>query len=400
MVDTRKHSLTFASELSGLTKAQFSKFLKNNNNTTFYTLESLSKKQAKTYAKVIKDIKALPWKIFVIFDATLQGRSSLKSDNVKKFNHGHGFVIGHQWTNFILIVNDFIIPLVPIPFYSKNYCRKNGIKYKTEHKRVIEYIESLNLEEYIGPHNPSDVVALADSGYDNKNIEKTIVGKKWDFIITLKSSRGVKSEIQYEATGEKPKWIRVKDFFKNQRRLAWETIRIYTDNQEKREDFRIRHIIAWLKGVSKVHLICSERMKKGSQKRNFIVCSNLFASPEQILRGYKIRWKIEIFHKHVKMNLGFEDVAAKHFTSVESHVYLVYCAYILLNACPLGVPDSAKSLSEKQQYVAGILENKKIASILQKLTQIGGVESFKNELKSVLTDGETHKPLFAGYQIA
>lgn len=102
------------------------------------------------------------------------------------------------------------------------------------------------MEEYIGPHNPSDVVALADSGYDNKNIAKTIISKKWDFIIALKSSRCVKSPGQYNITGEKPTWNRVKDFFKNQRkRYAWETIRIYTDNQEKREDFRIRHIIAW-----------------------------------------------------------------------------------------------------------------------------------------------------------
>jgi len=200
--------------------------------------------------------------------------------------------------------------------------------------------ELLNiLKLSIGPHNPSDVVALADSGYDNKNIEKTIVDKEWDFIIALKSSRSVKSETQYEATGTQSKWNIVKDFFKNQRRLAWKTIRILTDNHKKREDFRIRHIIAWLKGVSKVHLICSEKRQKGRQKRKFIVCSNLKATPEQILKGYKIRWKIEIFHKQVKMNLGFEDVAAKHFTSVESHVYLIYCAYILMNACPPGVPD-------------------------------------------------------------
>jgi hypothetical protein len=40
----------------------------------------------------------------------------------------------------------------------------------------MEYIEALNLEEYIGPHNPSDVVVLADSGYDKRKIEKTITG--------------------------------------------------------------------------------------------------------------------------------------------------------------------------------------------------------------------------------
>ena len=403
MVESRKHSLTFAAELSGLTKAQFSKFLKNNNEVNAHTLESLSKKQAKVYAKVIKKIKGLPWKIVIIVDSTLQSRSSLKSDNVKKFNHGQGFVVGHQWTNIILVINDIIIPLVPIPFYSKSYCRKNKLEYKTEHERVIEYLKALNLEEYIGSYEPSDVVVIADSGYDDKNIEKTILDKKWDFIIALKSSRGVKSETQYKTTKKSSSWHSVKDFFKKQRRLAWETIRLFsvTDTRKKkREDFRIRHTITWLKGVGKVHLVCSERRLQSRQKRKFIACSNLAVTPEQLLKGYKIRWKIEIFHKHVKMNLGFENVATKHFSAVESHVYLVYCAYILLNANPPGIPESSKALFEKQQYLAGILENNQIASILQQLTQIGGVERFKDELKSALTSGNAHKPLFGAYQRA
>ncbi|OQY14341.1 MAG: hypothetical protein B6I30_00770 [Desulfobacteraceae bacterium 4572_187] len=45
--------------------------------------------------------------------------------------------------------------------------------------------------------------------------------------------------------------------------------------------------------------------------------------------GYRLRWAIEIFHKHIKMFLGFEDVATKWFEAVESHVHWVYCAYIV-----------------------------------------------------------------------
>jgi len=37
------------------------------------------------------------------------------------------------------------------------------------------------------------------------------------------------------------------------------------------------------------------------------------------------------------MHLGLVHVAAKHFSSVESHVHLVDCAYILLNADLPGV---------------------------------------------------------------
>ena len=119
MVETRKHSLTFAASFSGLNKAQFSKFLKNNRKTAAYTLESLSKKQAKVYAKVLKKFADLKWKVFIIIDSTIQSRSNLRTDNAKKFHHGKGFVIGHQWTNIILVVNDFIIPLSPIPFGSQ-----------------------------------------------------------------------------------------------------------------------------------------------------------------------------------------------------------------------------------------------------------------------------------------
>ncbi|MDI6792817.1 MAG: hypothetical protein QME81_08140 [bacterium] len=99
----------------------------------------------------------------MLVDSTIQNRSSLHSDNVQRFNHGKGFVIGHQWTNIILIINTILIPLPPIPFYTKKYCRENKLKYKTENERLIEYLNELNLEEYIGPHISKDVVVLADS---------------------------------------------------------------------------------------------------------------------------------------------------------------------------------------------------------------------------------------------
>jgi hypothetical protein len=83
------------------------------------------------------------------------------------------------------------------------------------------------------------------------------------------------------------------------------------------------------------------------------------------------------------MFLGFEDVAAKHFASVESHVYLAYCAYILLNAGLPGIGEDG-TISEKQRKVAMISENRKTASIIHELTKIGGAGRYKNELKSAL----------------
>jgi len=66
--------------------------------------------------KTLARVKGLPWKIVIIIDSTLQHRASLHPENAKTFNHGKGYVIGHQWTNVVLVLGDILIPLKPIPF--------------------------------------------------------------------------------------------------------------------------------------------------------------------------------------------------------------------------------------------------------------------------------------------
>ncbi len=163
MVATQKHSFTQAARFSGLHKSAFCKLLKDHFKVAAYTLDDLSKKQAKQFAKCLHHLKGLP--------------------NTKKFNHGNGYVIGHQWTNIILVINDILIPLPPIPFYSQAYCREQGLDYQSEHDRVVDYLTNFNLEDYIGSCDPRDVIVLADSGYDNKKIENAIINKRWNFII-------------------------------------------------------------------------------------------------------------------------------------------------------------------------------------------------------------------------
>src|SRR5262249_659947 len=128
-----------AARFSGLHKSQFSKMLKAHSKVAVYTLESLSKQQAKHVAKTLHKCKGLPWKIALIVDSTLQHPPSLHPQNPQRFNHGTGFVIGHQWTNIVLIINDMLIPLRPIPFYSQRYCRDHALEYQTGLCRKIAF---------------------------------------------------------------------------------------------------------------------------------------------------------------------------------------------------------------------------------------------------------------------
>jgi hypothetical protein len=66
-------------------------------------------------------------------------------------------------------------------------------------------------------------------------------------------------------------------------------------------EFRVRQITGYLRNVGKTQLVCSEFKKRPQGRRNYLACNNFEAAPRQILIGYRLRWAIEIFHKHIKM---------------------------------------------------------------------------------------------------
>jgi hypothetical protein len=391
MASSRKHTLTAASRFSGSSKSRFHYFLKDHSEIAVYALSELSKKQARQFSKINTGLSTgnLPWNIAISVDATIQKRSSLHTENSKRFNHGKGFVVGHQWTNIVLHINDKVIPLPPIDFYTRKYCKQNKIKYQTENTRVAEYLSQLSLEEYIGPYDPEKVVVLADSGYDDQKIQKAIAGKKWKFIIALKSTRGVKTEKVYHTTKKAEGWKSVTVTFKNNRKIGWQTIRAPKNGGKKKwMEFRTRQITGYLKNFGKAQLICSQfKTKSNKGKRKHLACNDLKATPRQIVIGYRLRWAIEIFHKEIKMFLGFEDVSAKHFSSVISHVHWVYCAYILMNSSPPGFPDGMKSMAKKQLMVNKIIEKKELSAVNQLLTQAKGPQRLKSLIQKALNGG-------------
>ena len=385
MVVTTKHSLEEAARFSRLHKSLFSRMLQAHSKVAITTLEHLSKTQARQFAKALTRVNGLPWKILILIDSTLQHRASLHPENTKTFNHGKGDVIGHQWTNIVLLLGDMLIPLRPIPFYSKRYCQAHALAYHSEHERVVEYLRTLDLEDYIGAYERREVLVLADSGYDDKKIEKAIAAQRWNFIIALSKTRSVKSEALYLTTPASRQWCHIDTFFRHHRRLKWTTIRVMTNGaQAKRMEFRSRDTIGYLRYVGKVQLVCSEPRKRPDGRRKYFACNDMRVTARQIIIGYRLRWAIELFHKDVKQRLGFEDVATSGFDSVMSHVHWVYCSYILLHLSPLGVSAEVKSLGDTQRQLQQVLANNEKRRVLQKLTQIGGVQRYKDELRQAL----------------
>ena len=93
---------------------------------------------------------------------------------------------------------------------------------------------------------------------------------------------------------------------------------------------------------------------------------------------------MELLHKSVKQHLGFEDVPTHGCDAVMSPVHWVYCAYLLLHMSPPGLSPGVHRIGDKQRALQQGLADQEKRHILQKLTQIGGVQRYTDELRQAL----------------
>ena len=316
MCEAAKHTLERASRVSGLHKAQFSRLLSRHIDLARQSLTGLSQKIARTIAESRRIlIPHTNWSILLIVDATLHRRSSLHVHNSQRFNHGEGFVVGHQWTNIVLLINDRVIPLPPIAFLSKNECKRRGVEYVSEHDRLFGYLKELSLGLWVGAYRASEVVVLMDAGYSNKKLLRLIHGRGWAFVCALKSNRNVRSIHAQDAQSRR--WQKVKDLFWATRKHApWETIRDANRGKRKlRKEFRARRLVGYLKGITcKVALVCSEKSKGNG--RIYLVCSDFQASTRAIVLAYRRRWWIGASRQRTRESVGESPTGVKDSSPV------------------------------------------------------------------------------------
>jgi hypothetical protein len=387
MLPADKHSQINAAMISGKENSLFSKFLSGSLNASTVALNRATRRKIEKLMKVRKPLVAgAPWRITILIDATLHERSSRHIENSQKFNHGKGWITGHQWTNIVILINGVVVPLPPIPFYTKDECKKRKIKYQTEIKKLSSYFKTLGLTSILGVHQKEEIVVLMDSGYDAKALQSVIISRGWDYICSIKSSRTV-SIVKSKLNPRAKSWINISNYFSDGR-LAWKSIRIATYRGKKRVQklrlHRVKQREAFLKGVHhKVQIVCSERSHES--KKKFMSCTNLNVNIKQIILAYRERWKIELFHRDVKSYLGFEDAGVRKFDSLHAHIHWVYCAYILL----LDFFPTASGVKDAQNLFLKKIELQANKKMMQSLSQINGADKVKSQCRSVIREVES-----------
>ncbi|MBK8202751.1 MAG: transposase [Bdellovibrionales bacterium] len=372
MQDHGRRTLAAASDSSGLDPSQFSRFLANKKDLGLENLNRLIRRRLdRTLSKRRALVKGAPWRVAIIIDASLHERSSRHIDNAQRFNHGDGWVIGHQWTNIILVINETVIPLPPIAFLTEKKCKELKEEYKTEPERIMEYLSNVNWQELLPGVKPEEIVVLSDSGYDNKKLQRFFISQGWDFVGSIKKSRSVKTLTQY--------WQSVSDLFGRTRKIGpWQTVRHQAGGGKKRRESRIRTLVGYLKGVN--HEVRLVSAIKPNGERLFLACSRTKIEPGAITRAYRSRWRVEIFHRDVKSYLGLEDAGLEKFDAIHAHVLWVYCVYLLLYEL---TGEASGSILARRRQVERLLRDEEIGEILSINARFDSVQAVRRHCLEV-----------------
>lgn len=388
--DSTKHTLENASTISGIHSSQFSRLLVSSADKSRLLLSDLSKKAAKTITKTESHLgsifEKLPWTCYLIIDSTPQRRSASKAQNVARFNLGGGYWFGHRWTNVVLFINGHLIPLVPIPYRSKNICKQLGIEHKTEKDLILEYLDNLNISEFISGIKPEEIVVLLDAGYDAKKIQNKILSKGWALLGAI--GRGRNIFIHHEKPshyGNEMSEIGVAAALKRfNRRAKTITCRLpKLHGQTKRKQFTVSRIHGSLKGVVECEMAFLSSQTERQNKVKYIASSRADLPTWQIVQGFSLRFFIEQFHKEIKQYFGFEDNASQQFDSVVSHVHFVYSVHILLNFL---FRDKNIGMKEKQKLFTELLAKREALKLIQLSTQFRGTHQIKKYFKQKLSN--------------
>lgn len=221
-----------------------------------------------------------------------------------KYHRDHvtsGYVFGHQIVTALLHSANCTLPLFPMLYYKKTLSKislaKGLIKLACSKVRVHQVV--------------------MDSWYVCEEILKLCREKKIQLIGAIKSNRCIK-------LGNK--WIKLNSY--SRRKVC-----VFAEYSIDENKYLVHEFLAELKTGGFVKILVARQWnpkKKKWSKRIYLVSTNTSRPVVDIIRTYTIRWKIEVFHKDLKQNLGLEQGHVRGHESITRHLMLVVIAYAVL----------------------------------------------------------------------
>jgi hypothetical protein len=350
--------------------------------------------------------------VFVV-DGTLTSQSGKKTENTystgnrrrrpcKGRRYGknkHARKNCHSFTTGLLITPSGVrIPFCK-PYYTHEYCKKNGLVHCTTAEAAAELIRELPLPKV------AKVIVLGDTAYDAEVVREACADRGYSWIFPCNPERVL--------AGQKGKRPKVRSLLKDWSKWSRQTVRLapgqgaYAEYRRlsphrigpkaKQRTFYVHQERQQVHSVGEVLLVFSttkENLKAASPDDVKILMTNdRRLSVRDVVELYSLRWQIELFFKELKSTMGFHQYQFQKFEPVEGWVDLALTAFMYLEWYRVqqmsrrGLPEEKKRWWRHQrtyglcQAIRSASEQKELQYIADCLETPGGIRKLKRIIR-------------------
>jgi len=122
--------------------------------------------------------------------------------------------------------------------------------------------------------------------------------------------------------------------------------------------------------------------KEKSWNKIHLISTDQKDTPKRIILTYKIRWRIETFHRDIKQNLGFAKAYFRKGTGIVRHSIFVIIAYIVLRLFMF-----RKGLDMTIGECCEYLQDKNLNCLVQEVVEIENKSARNSRFEEVFIRG-------------
>lgn len=262
----------------------------------------------KPHVRAIEQVEGL-----MIVDDTIAEKPYTDENDIVCWHYDHSKDRMVKGINFLSAVYHAPTPQVSLPVGFRVVAKTEWYEDKKDGKtkRRSPISKNEHYQELLRQAKQNQVLfsfVLNDVWYasaDNMMFIKHELDK--DFIMPVKANRKVALSIQDKVQG---RYVRVDS-------LSLEVGAVQT---------------VYLEGVDIALGLCKQVFanEDGTSVAQYLVCSDLHLSHEQIIAIYRKRWNVEPYHKSLKQNASLEKSPTRTVRTQTNHLFAAMCGYIKL----------------------------------------------------------------------
>ena len=241
----------------------------------------------------------------------------------------HCFVMG-----LLITPSGYRIPFYK-PFYTREYCRKKKLTFRTQTELGADLIRELPLPD------GAEVIVLGDTAFDAESVREACADRHYDWITPVNAERVLagrkpRPQVRSLVSGLRPGQFHTLRLYPGQgelavyRRLSRYRIgpkvkpRTYYVHQERRD----------VHSVGEVQLVFSTRKSPKEtgkvEVEKILMTNNLKLATRMIVELYTLRWQVELFFKELKSTLGMDQYRFRQFERVRCWVEMALVTFLYL----------------------------------------------------------------------